>query len=131
MWQFTTFKTLIVEEIDTKTFFCLVKIKWDNGKHSLSLTRKSGFLRFSFSDISCIFFTLFQPKIGHIFSLKPFHACYTKLYHFVKFQYHLLKVWHLSCWSTKRYMLIEHQITKPEWILKFLQIITRNCLNKL
>ena len=28
-------------------------------------------------------------------------------------------------------MLMEHQTAKPERILKFLQIIPRNCLNKL
>ena len=31
----------------------------------------------------------------------------------------------------KALMLMEHQTAKPERILKFLQIIPRNCLNKL
>ena len=63
MWSLATFTTLTVEETDTKTYFRLVKIKWDNAKHSLSLTRKTPFFCFSFSDISFTFF-FFQPKIG-------------------------------------------------------------------
>ena len=50
----------------------MVKIKWDSAKHSLSLTRKNLFLCFCFSDISYIFFALFQPKIVHMYSFKPF-----------------------------------------------------------
>ena len=53
------------------------KNKWDNAKHSLSLTRKILFFCFSFSDISYTFSTLFQPKIVHMDLFKPFHAYYT------------------------------------------------------
>ena len=50
---------------------------------------------------------------------------------FCQFQNHLLKVRHLPCSCTKRFILMEHQTTKPERILKLLQIIPRNWLNKL
>ena len=32
---------------------------------------------------------------------------------------------------TKRFMLMEHQTIKPEQIQKLLQLVPRNCLNKL
>ena len=97
MCQLTTFTNLTIEETDTKTCFWLVKIKWDNAKYSLSLlkqylTRKSPFLCFSFPNNSNTFFTFFQPKNVHLYSFKPFHAYYTKWYHCVKFQHHLLKI---------------------------------------
>ena len=67
-----------------------IKLKWDNAKHSLTLTRKSLFLCFSYSDISYTFFTLFQSKVVHINIMR-------KTIPFAKFQYHLLKVRNLPC----------------------------------
>ena len=58
-----TFTTLTVEETDTKTEFWLVKIKWDNAKHHVPLTRKIPRFCFSFSDISYTFFAHFQTKL--------------------------------------------------------------------
>ena len=51
------------EETDTKTWFWLVKIKWDNARHSLSLTRKTPSICFSFSDISHTFSHFLNQKL--------------------------------------------------------------------
>ena len=40
-----------------------IQVKWDNAKHSLSLTRKSLFLYCSFSDISYTFSHFFNQKL--------------------------------------------------------------------
>ena len=64
-------------KIDTKNLvFTGNIIKWDNAKHFLSLTRKTPFLRFCFSDTV----TLFQVLISPIESLDCLnHSLYSYL----------------------------------------------------
>ena len=78
MWWLATFTALTVKKTDPKTLFWMVKIKWHNAKHFLSLlnwwkTWVGNQLSIVFPFLTSVtlfsyFFVFFQPKIVHMYS---------------------------------------------------------------
>ena len=104
----------------------MVKIKWDNAKYSLSLTRKTDFL--------CFTFLTSARSILHFFNQKLFICIHLSFFMHIIQNDTILPSFNITekhYWKSGIFMWMERQTTKAKRILaELLQIIARNCLNK-
>ena len=98
----------------------MVKIKWDNAKYSLSLTRKT--------DILCFTFLTSARPISHFFNQKLFICIHLSFFMHIIQNDTILPSSNITYWKSGIFMWMERQTTKAKRILFVSLFVSRDSI---